>query len=170
MKKFERVEPTFIGMVLEARLDVMAELANEHSDAIEVLAEGTDRSARLQRETNDALRRRIATLVERIDRSERLQGETNDTLRRPIASHAGMVTDLWRHVHKLEGKTDSLVRGARYTKGIAAADHDLIRELEKQWGCRIPPKPLRWSKTVTTEEAVAVIEADTLEAMLKEDR
>ena len=167
MEKFERVEQTFPGMVLEARLDVMAGLANDHSDAIEENANRIDGTQLLQRhrqnrqeDVNDQLRCEIATLVERGGRSERLQRETNDQFRRAISSHADMMTGLWRHVRELEKKTNSLVRCARYTKDIAAADHDLIRELERRWGCRIPPGPLRWSKTVTTEEAVAVIEAE----------
>ena len=94
MKKFERVEATFDGMILEARLDVMAELANAHSDAIEAHADD------------------LESLTSRVRRLERRAGRDGD---------------------------------------------ELLAALEEQWGCRIPPWPLQWSKTMTAEEAVAIV-------------
>ena len=35
-----------------------------------------------------------------------------------------------------------------------------IRALEEKWGCRIPPKPLRWVRTMTADEAVGIAAAE----------
>ena len=94
MEKFKRLGATFDGMILEARLDVMAELANAHSDAIEAHSDD------------------LESLTSRVRRLERRSLRRND---------------------------------------------ELLAALEGQWGCRIRPEPLRWPKTMTADEAVAIV-------------
>ena len=61
-----------------------------------------------------------------------------------IEAHADDLESLTSRVRRLE-------RRSRRRKD------DLLAALEEQWGCRIRPEPLRWPKTMTADEAVAIV-------------
>jgi len=159
MEKFERLPPTFTGMVLDARLDVMAELANAHSAAIESGAYARLESTRLVAE-------RIGAIEEGLDLGSQRSADMEKFKRFGIRGGKGwdLADAVDTHSDAIEAHADDLEslssRVRRLERRSRRREGELIAALEEQWGCRIPPKPLQWARTMTAEEAVAIVEAE----------